>query len=418
MVMKKFLFLLSGILIFTAASVVAHADGEVIFQDEFSEYTWTNNKNVTVENGWVTFDATNGGFTVEKNVGADMANTTELEIEYKLRFEESVENVDNTWTFPRLIGKSTKDDEEEIYSAGIYVKRFLFYRNEGNIAQYNFLPDLDYVIKAKLNYIKNTFDVEIYEEGIETPVQKHALVPQNITDMTTMKLNVVRFAVPKGSKISIDYIKVLSTGLRMQEITPSISKKVRTDSSFYLTFSHELDKETLSAIKVLDEDKNEVVCDIIPDAEDNKKYEIYFPAGLLYNKKYTLSVSDGLKSIDGKEAGGYEEDFTTEKAPFSIDSVLYYNQHSKKISAETLSGVTTLTNLLTVTNNSGMDKNIRVLNLIYDENNRLLKIDNTELTIENKGTRYRIDMDLTETENASYVKTYIWDSIEGMVEIR
>ena len=44
-----------------------------------------------------------------------------------------------------------KDAEEEIYSAGIYVKRFLFYKNGGNIAQYNFLPDLEYVIKAKLN---------------------------------------------------------------------------------------------------------------------------------------------------------------------------------------------------------------------------------------------------------------------------
>jgi hypothetical protein len=71
-----------------AATITAYAEGEVIFQDEFDEYTWTSNKNVTVQDGWVTFDATNGGFTVEKTVGADMANTTELEIEYKLKFEE------------------------------------------------------------------------------------------------------------------------------------------------------------------------------------------------------------------------------------------------------------------------------------------------------------------------------------------
>ena len=160
------------------------------------------------------------------------------------------------------------------------------------------------------------------------------------------------------------------------------------------------------------------MCDIKKDAENNKKYEIYFPAGLLYDEKYTLYVSNELKSVEGKEAGVYEEDFTTEKSPFSIDSVLYYNQESKKISADALSGVTTLTNLLVVTNNSGMDKDLRVLNLIYDENNRLLKIENTELTAENKGTRYRIDMDLNGIESAAYVKTHIWDSIEGMMEIK
>ena len=415
--MKKIIFLMSSILMLSA-TFTAYAEGEVIFQDDFDEYTWTSNKNVSVQDGWVTFDATNGGFTVEKTVGADMANTTELEIEYKLKFEESIDNIDNSWTFPRFIGKSNEDSEEEIYSAGIYLKRFLFYKKGGNTANYYFLPDLEYVIKAKLNYIKDTFEVEIFEEGTETPVQKHALNPQPITDMATLKFNIARFAVPKGAKVSVDYIKVLSTGLRMNDVTPDISKKIRTDSSIYLTFSHELDEETLSAIKVLDEDKNEVVCDIKKDAENNKKYEIYFPAGLLYDEKYTLYVSNELKSVEGKEAGVYEEDFTTEKSPFSIDSVLYYNQESKKISAEALSGVTALTNLLVVTNNSGMDKDLRVLNLIYDENNRLLKIENTELTVENKGTRYRIDMDLNGIESAAYVKTHIWDSIEGMMEIK
>jgi len=414
--MKKIIFLVSALLMMSAVAV-AHAEGEVVFQEEFDEYTWTSNKNVSVQDGWVTFDGTTGGFTVEKTVGADMANTTELEIEYKLKFEESVDNVDNSWTFPRFIGKSDKDSEEEIYSAGIYVKRFLFYKNGGNIAQYNFLPDLEYVIKAKLNYIKDTFDVEIYEEGIETPVQKHALTPQLITDMTTMKFNIARFAVPKGTKVSVDYIRVYSTGLRLKEVTPNTNKKVRTDSSIQLTFSHELNEDTLSAIKVFDENDNEVLCDIKPDDENNKKYEIYFPAGLLYDKKYKLSLSDELRSVEGKEMGSYEEAFTTEKSPFSIDSVLYYNQENKKISKDALSGVTNLTNLLIVTNNSGVEKKIRVLNLIYDENDRLLKLENSELIIEDGGTRYRIDMDLADIKNVAYVKTHIWNSVEGMINI-
>ena len=114
--MKKIIFFMSSILMLSA-TFTAYAEGEVIFQDDFDEYTWTSNKNVSVQDGWVTFDATNGGFTVEKTVGADMANTTELEIEYKLKFEESIDNVDKSWTFPRFIGKSNEDSEEEIYSA-------------------------------------------------------------------------------------------------------------------------------------------------------------------------------------------------------------------------------------------------------------------------------------------------------------
>ena len=57
--MKKIIFLMSSILMLSA-TFTAYAEGEVIFQDDFDEYTWTNNKNVTVENGWATFDATNG----------------------------------------------------------------------------------------------------------------------------------------------------------------------------------------------------------------------------------------------------------------------------------------------------------------------------------------------------------------------
>jgi len=115
--------------------------------------------------------------------------------------------------------------------------------------------------------------------------------------------------------------------------------------------------------------------------------------------------------------GSYEEAFTTEKSPFSIDSVLYYNQENKKISKDALSGVTNLTNLLIVTNNSGVEKKIRVLNLIYDENDRLLKLENSELIIEDGGTRYRIDMDLADIKNVAYVKTHIWNSVEGMINI-
>jgi len=205
--------------------------------------------------------------------------------------------------------------------------------------------------------------------------------------------------------------------LRLKEVTPNTNKKVRTDSSIQLTFSHELNEDTLSAIKVFDENDNEVLCDIKPDDENNKKYEIYFPAGLLYDKKYKLSLSDELRSVEGKEMGSYEEAFTTEKSPFSIDSVLYYNQENKKISKDALSGVTNLTNLLIVTNNSGVEKKIRVLNLIYDENDRLLKLENSELIIEDGGTRYRIDMDLADIKNVAYVKTHIWNSVEGMINI-
>lgn len=415
--MKKIIFIFSALIFVISASVSAHAEGEVLFQEDFDEYTWTNASKVNISDGWAEFDATSGGFTVEKNIDVAAENLTEISIEYKLRFEESIDNVDNSWTFPRVIGESAKDAEEEIYSAGIYVKRFLFYKNGGNIANYYFQPDLDYVIKANLNYSKNKFSVEIYEEGTEEAVQTHNLEPQAITDITTMKIKTVRFAVPKGAKVKVDYIKVLSTGLRLKEVTPSLANKVRTDSSLKLLFSDELDAATLSGIKVSDENGNAVVCDIIQDEEDKKLYEIYFPAGLLYDTSYKLSVSNEVKSISGKEFGAYEKEFITEALPFYIRSVLYYNENNKKIAADALSGVISLTNLILFSNNSGMEKQVTVLNLIYDENNRLLKLDNTVQTVEKGSNKYTISIDLADIENASYVKTYIWDSVEGMINI-
>lgn len=108
-----------------------------------------------------------------------------------------------------------------------------------------------------------------------------------------------------------------------------------------------------------------------------------FKGGLEYDASYTLQISDELMSVDGKEFGGLEKTFNTEKPPFFINSFLYYNENNEKISSDSLTGVKVLTDSVFISNSAGKEKTVTVLNLIYGEDGKLLKLYNSKCGIKN-----------------------------------
>lgn len=416
--MKRIIFMLVLLWMGAMSALNVCAEEEVLFFDDFDEYTWTASPTVTASDSWVTFDTLSGKtITVEKNFEKDASNIGEITIEYKLRFEDGAENIANTYSMPTIAGKSQAADKETIYIGGITSKRFLFYHKTGNIAKYAIKPNMDYIIKAIINYHKDSFEVAIYEEGNDEPVQIHKdMKPREIKDLSSLKLGKITMSIPKNVVIKMDYMKISSTGLNLKSIAPDMSKMIRTDSSISLEFSHELQEDTLNAIKVIDKNGKEVLSEVKLDKDDKKKCEIYFKGGLEYDASYTLQISDGLMSVDGKEFGGLEKTFNTEKSPFFVNSVLYYNENNEKISSDSLMGVKVLTNSVFISNSAGNEKTVTVLNLIYGEDDKLLRLYNSGITAENADKEYTIDMDLSDISQASYVKTYIWDSLEGMIK--
>lgn len=416
--MKRVIFMLVLLWMGAMAALNVYAEEEVLFFDDFDEYTWTASPTVTASDSWVTFDTLSGKtITVEKNIEKDASNIGEITIEYKLRFEEGAENISSTYSMPTITGKSLAADKETIYVAGISQKRFLFYHKSGNIAKYALKPNMDYLVRAIINYHKNSFEVAIYEDGNDVPVQIHKdMNPREIKDLSSLQLGKITMSIPKNVVIKMDYMKISSTGLNLKSIAPDMSKMIRTDSSISLEFSHELQEDTLNAIKVVDKNGKEVLSEVKQDKDDKKKCEIYFKGGLEYDASYTLQISDGLMSVDGKEFGGLEKTFNTEKSPFFVNSVLYYNENDEKISSDSLAGVKVLTNSVFISNSAGKEKTVTVLNLIYGEDDKLLKLYNSKITAENSDKEYTIDMDLSDISQASYVKTYIWDSLEGMIK--
>lgn len=107
-----------------------------------------------------------------------------------------------------------------------------------------------------------------------------------------------------------------------------------------------------------------------------------FKGGLEYDASYTLQISDELMSVDGKEFGGLEKTFNTEKPPFFINSFLYYNENNEKISSDSLTGVKVLTDSVFISNSAGKEKTVTVLNLIYGEDDKLLKLYNSNIYTE------------------------------------
>ena len=246
---------------------------EVFFFDGFDEYTWTASPTVTASDSWVTFDTLSGKtITVEKNFEKDASNIGEITIEYKLRFEEGTENIANTYSMPTITGKSQAADKETIYIGGVISKRFLFYHKTSNIAKYAIKPNIDYIIKAIINYHKNSFEVAIYEDGNDEPVQIHKdMNPREIKDLSSLQLGKITMSIPKNVVIKMDYMKIPSTGLNLKSIAPDMSKMIRTDSLISMEFSHELQEDTLNAIKVIDKNGKEVLSKVKQDKDDKKK---------------------------------------------------------------------------------------------------------------------------------------------------
>lgn len=356
----------------TTAFAHNYDKSQVLFEEEFTGTSMTswNVKNAEkklfyTDSGWAVLDNTSktGIKTLQKTVDLDLSSVTELTYEMKFKIETVAGN--STYNAPVFyfgsssnavmnggwVAVNTKGEGE----TPVYEPRYLLYSTDGNnnhVGEGLTIGE-EYTATIVRDNVANTMKCVIVDSEGTT----HGTKSFNLsTDISKFDKSVskIQFGIPAGWKISVDYMVIASTGLNLDSVTPSATKDVRTDAEFAATFSSEITDDSMVGITLADDDGNEVPVTVTKDSKDKKTLNISLPTGLEYGTKYELTIPGTLEDKGGKKYGGKTIKFTTEDAPFAVTS------------AKATVG-TDVTATVAYKNNSGLDKEVTVLVLVYED---------------------------------------------------
>ena len=253
-----------------------------------------------------------------------------------------------------------------------------------------------YTIRAKMNFATGYMSVYIVDEnGIEYSGPEAKLA-------YGLTLNDIYFADFPRQLISnqetyIDYIRVWDG--RFQLLDTSIAdgeENVPADTSLSMNFSDTPTEQTLSEIIVTDSDGNAVPYEV---TADGKSTELFFSAGLKFNEEYTVNIPDTIKNSAGDSILARSLSFTTESPIFSTGTPeVNVSGNTANIS-------------LNVTNNGIIDHKICVLTVVYDQQNKVVRMVNNTFEIP-VGMNDVVTSTVDVTGISSpYVKAYVWNGV-------
>lgn len=205
---------------------------------------------------------------------------------------------------------------------------------------------------------------------------------------------------PNAMSGVVDYVEVVNEGFRVKDISiDDGAEDIPVYTDYDITLSEKISEGTLKA-EVTDSEGNKVPVEI---TEGESSGKIEFPAGLKYGEKYTVTIPTALKTQGGKAlktAAKYS--FTTEEKPYSVGGFKY------------TAGTNEMNVSFDANNKSGLEKNINVLLVSYDDNGKVFAMKNEKVTIDGsfsgkKSVSIKTAQSAPETKN---VKAYIWDGIE------
>lgn len=446
--MKKIILLAAAIAMALPMQVMADEAATssrsetLIWAEEFdkldTENLWTKasmvgKSSVTVEDGWLVMNAiddenpeenltdNNGRAQITTKDGAinkDISNYPKIEVEMKVEVLDTCvpeghnsATVDS-WSFPNISGTNSNGETGKgFFDIAWYWGRFVPYTGNGTQQLYptafNVMPlNIPMTIRAEYDIPKGTVQWSVYKEGTERPVASQNWSMQNadIEKITKVDIN-----LPENWKARIDYIRIKAIGLNIESVKTdsgaAITKKVRTDAGLDVTFNTPVTNDSLSSITVEDKAGNIVDTEITQDADNDKLYHIYFPAGLKYNTKYTLSFGAGITNDKEETLNPTEMNFTTEASNFTT-TVTYPTKTSDKIVTQ-----------IKAVNNTGAVRKVEIVTVFYAKG-KLVKIDHrtADCKVSSSGVTYKLESNVTGLGVTKY-ETYIWDSFEGMHKI-
>ena len=132
---------------------------------------------------------------------------------------------------------------------------------------------------------------------------------------------------------------------------------------------------------------------------DGKSTELFFSAGLKFNEEYTVNIPDTIKNSAGDSILARSLSFTTESPIFSTGTPeVNVSGNTANIS-------------LNVTNNGIIDHKICVLTVVYDQQNKVVRMVNNTFEIP-VGMNDVVTSTVDVTGISSpYVKAYVWNGV-------
>lgn len=320
---------------------------------------------------------------------------------FETRFKSMVENFTDSALFTIKGKRTTFGADDSVTMIALAVKGgMLSYGGQGGLdtkTDYEMKIDTWYTVKAELDYSNRTAYVHISDEnGVSADFDVQflwGLEFENIIQFSTQRNDL------GNNRVSCtDYVMLWDE--EFQPVSTSVAdgaKNVSTDTGYSIKFLGSVDSDTAGNITVSDASGNSV--DVEAVTEENT-VNLYFPAGLKYSEKYTVTVPASVKSTDGTQTAEKLYTFTTESKPFYVDDIVTSLSGNK---AEAF---------VHIKNSGTGDKKVYLLMAVYDSELKLVKMKNVGFTVKAQSDEViSCDCDISGTGGAS-VKAYLWNGYE------
>ena len=262
---------------------------------------------------------------------------------------------------------------------------------------YKIYNDTWYTIRATMNFASGVVSLYITDDGGNEFEGPEAKLSYGLT-LTDIYYIYTPRQLTRDQETSIDYIRLWDNSYKVSDISINDgAEDVPADTGVSVKFMSAPENSSLKNITLKDEDANIVPMEI---TQDGSSVDLYFPAGLKYDEKYTLTIPETVKNEEGVGVTPKEISFTTEPPAFRIGTLnTTVNGSLGKTTAEVL-------------NNGTDDRDVCILTVVYNELNEAVKMTNQRFTVK-AGTEETISADIDLSGISSpYVKAYVWDGVK------
>ncbi len=266
------------------------------------------------------------------------------------------------------------------------------------------LPNHSYSIQYVINISENMLKVCLTDKNedyvkIITITDYHFNDTQALTSLSIFAycadVNYPALTEVTGLSVYNDEFSIVSAGITDGDTN------VRADSSFIVEFSKDVYLESAeNGIVITDSDNNRVFTDISYATNTKNKLVVSFPAGLEYNKEYSLKLQKSISDVDGNSLKECTYNFKTELQPFAVSNIACTENGSVvNASAE-------------VRNFSGFEKEVNIFVVIYD-GNKLVGGKAEKYIIANgeEGKKITVSPELPDATKTYTKKVFLWGNL-------
>ena len=414
----KRVFLVS-FLAFVLCCTSVFAAGEVYLDEDFSSIdNWSFNSSSTY---WpVTPTVQNSALVLEfEGTRRNSRQTISRELSSAVQFEsapnvsiimdvEFGETIPVAEKFPAItgtpaVGKIKKQDDEYVYYLTVDGTEYIVSTLSAGKA---------YTISYNLNY-NAPGEINVSVTDKETGTTELSSISCTFLNNSFNQIEFYAYcadaAYPASAKIT--RLRVFDDHFGVSGISVNDgAQNVRADSEILIEFSKDIDKvNSAGGIIVKDSGGKGVAFEMeYPQSDDIK---LTFPGGLRYNTEYTLTLTDGIFSSEGKRLDTKVYTFKTEVPPFCYGNVNYTDENNTVISKDNVSGTEEINASVQVMNISGFEKKLMLVLAVY-KNGKLYQVRGEDAVIPSAEGLQNVSVTATGllTDDNYSAQLIVWES--------